>query len=556
MTDLSNLRSRAGRILWHELPEEYRYRDNPTEGELGDLEAFLHSSGHLLDLLRATTEQAHADSFAEEIDGRLIQPWLLPYLAELVGATLVAPDPTQRAAELNNAVTWYKSKGTLSAIDGVADVVGGTETVSREGWRHVLTTPRMSLPPFTTPPDTAAGEAMTDSMMPRGCPDFARPSRAVKDPDGTNPLFRLKAAQDAGDDAADVFWKVHNPSGIPCFAGSFDDTTLRTPDLRDPDGSGEIGPHPRRTLIHVRPPQGMFAEAVPLAPADLDVKATLEAAATGSDGSLLITAEAVCAHLGLPVASRIRIPLNANFPLPANHYIARGILLFGGHTITLNQGASLEAEDCAIPRLSVLGTHLSPAGERPIVSMTNCLTQNVMATNGLVRLVYTTATGTIEAARLQASDSIITAVGDTLTCSGDGDGPFSCVRYSSIGLSSEMTPGERACLGPTNTQIAPNFVRLWLPDLTAENEDEADPRCVLRPAEFGEPGFGVLDLTTPTALTQGAEDNGEMGAHHDHFHSAAIRALTTKLETFLPLGQEIACFYDPLLAQTPPQVDP
>ncbi|MEM0991358.1 MAG: hypothetical protein AAGK00_21020, partial [Pseudomonadota bacterium] len=253
MTDLSALRSRSGRILWHELPEEYRYRDNGTDEELGDLEAFLHASGHLLDLLRATTEQAHADSFAEAVDGKLIQPWLLPYLAELVGAQLVAPDPTQRAAELNNAVTWYKSKGTLSAIDSVADVVGGTETVSREGWRHVLTTPRMSLPPFTTAPNTAAGEAMTDSMMPRGCPDFTRPSRAVQDPKGTNPLFRLKAGGNSGD----VFWKVHNPGGIPCFPGSYDDTTLRTPDLRDPDGSADIGPHPRRTLIHVRPPQGM-----------------------------------------------------------------------------------------------------------------------------------------------------------------------------------------------------------------------------------------------------------------------------------------------------------
>ncbi len=41
--------SRAGRILWRELPEEYRYRDlSPTDGEPGDLELYLHGFGHLL----------------------------------------------------------------------------------------------------------------------------------------------------------------------------------------------------------------------------------------------------------------------------------------------------------------------------------------------------------------------------------------------------------------------------------------------------------------------------------------------------------------------------
>ncbi|MEM1303007.1 MAG: hypothetical protein AAGH17_10510, partial [Pseudomonadota bacterium] len=159
--------------------------------------------------------------------------------------------------------------------------------------------------------------------------------------------------------------------------------------------------------------------------------------------------------------------------------------------------------------------------------------------------------------------SILTDVGDTLTCSGEGDGPFSCVRYSSIGFVGPLTPGERACLGPTNTRVTPDFIRLWLPDPDAAPEPAPDPNdppkqppCVLRTPVFGEPGFGVLDLTTSPALTEGAEDNGEMGAHHSQFHSAAIRALKAKLETFLPLGQEIACFYDPLLAQTPPQPDP
>ena len=53
--------SRAGHLLYRDLPEECRYRDAaPAEGELGDLEAYLHGFGHLLDLVRHTTEQAYA----------------------------------------------------------------------------------------------------------------------------------------------------------------------------------------------------------------------------------------------------------------------------------------------------------------------------------------------------------------------------------------------------------------------------------------------------------------------------------------------------------------
>ncbi len=116
--ELDDLRTAAGRILNRELPEEYRFRDELRGGETGDLEAYLHGFGHLLDLVRATIEQAHADSFAEPVDLTLdpdvppearrvlsIQPWLIPYFAELVGAELVAPDPARRTEELNTAVT-------------------------------------------------------------------------------------------------------------------------------------------------------------------------------------------------------------------------------------------------------------------------------------------------------------------------------------------------------------------------------------------------------------------------------------------------------------------
>ena len=107
---IDDILTRAGHHMWRELPEEYRYRDlPPVAGEPSDLAAYLHGLGHLLDLIRGTTEQLYADSFAEVVDdrsgGRQIQSWLLPYLGDLIGADLVAPDPPPPAPALPSSAT-------------------------------------------------------------------------------------------------------------------------------------------------------------------------------------------------------------------------------------------------------------------------------------------------------------------------------------------------------------------------------------------------------------------------------------------------------------------
>ena len=146
----ADLLTRAGKLLYRELPEEYRYRDpRPVDGDLGDLEAYLHGFGSLLDLLRGTTEQAYADAFAEVADnGRSIQPWLIPYLAELVGAELRAPDPEDRMRELNETVSWYKSKGCAQSVRDRRRLFRARDGGGR-GLAQYAACPRMTLPPFT-----------------------------------------------------------------------------------------------------------------------------------------------------------------------------------------------------------------------------------------------------------------------------------------------------------------------------------------------------------------------------------------------------------------------
>jgi hypothetical protein len=545
----TDLRSRAGHLLYAELPEEYRYRDPaPTDGEFGDLEAYLHGFGHLLDLIRGTTEQAYADAFSEEADnGRNIQTWLIPYLADLLGAELNAPDPDARREELNNAVTWYKSKGSLKAIDHISDVVARNESVVIEGWRHTLTTPRMTLPPFTAPAASiGSGDPAEAPGIPQGTPDFRYQNRAIRDPEGSNPLYALRRPRrDAfGRKMAPeaTFWTPGDRRGAPCFPGAYDDTSMRTPDVRAP-GYADPGPNPKRTLIHVRPPEGYFAHGLngTITPPHVSHLVIDEA----ESGTQTFGPREVFRALGLleePTVNDLiedgeiqfpdRLIVTGNLTIPAGTDVHFRGLLFTG-SIRLDDPATRVTFDrCAIERLVIEHSTAEPS-----VRATDCLFNSIRGGVGFAELVYCTVLGEAELERVRASDCIFNGPLVDLSCSGNE----TCIRYSRVpDLLALASCG--ADKSPSNTDADPNFIRLWF-------EDGGD--CVLRPALFGEPGAGVLDLTSSEAVLAGAEDEGEMGACHHMYHAAQIRALRLKLTDYLPLGQEIAIRYDPHLARLP-----
>lgn len=549
--DPSDLKSRAGQLLYRELPEEFRYRDAPpAPGELGDLEAYLHGFGHLLDLIRGTTEQAYADAFAEPADnGREIQSWLIPYLAELVGAELRAPDPDSRRRELNETVSWFKSKGSLQAVDEISDVVSGAETFVVEGWRRTLATPRMALPPFTAPFEAmAAGISLTESGLPLGTPDVRRINRAVVNPDGSNPLFALRVPQRdefARElDPTVVFWRPLDRRAAPCFAGAYDDTSVRTPDLREPD-TQDLGPHPGRTLIHVRPPDGLFARGIngpTLSPtvADLPIDATVTQRQTFGPQQVFralgLLDDAVADDLLLDgdIVLPDRIIITGDLSIPAGTDIAFEGLMFTGSVSIDDPDTRVSFERCAVERLL-----LTEASGEPAVTATDCLFNSIRGGVGFAQLVYCTVLEVAELTQLWASDCIFNGPLPDLDCT-DGS---SCIRYSRV-PDLQALAACAADKAPSNTDDDPNFIRLWF--------EEGDS-CVLRPALFGEPGAGVLNLTSSDAIRSGAEDEGEMGAYHHMFHAARVRALRLKLTDYLPFGQEIATRYDPYLFRPPAQ---
>ncbi len=544
MITIDDLKTRAGLLLYRQLPEEYRFLDPEDGDEPGDLEAYIHGLGHLLDLIRGTTEQAYADAFAEPVDlvsdefggHREIQTWLLPYLAELVGAELLAPNPDDRRDELNNAVTWFKTKGTLRNIDSISDVVSGAETVVVEGWKRLLVTPRIGLPPFTGPAGLIGdGDPLGAPALPLGTPDMRYTNRAIVDPDGANPLYRLTEQQrDADgillDDPLVTFWKSRTRDGVPCFAGAYDDTAARTPDLRNPDYP-DVGPHPRRSIIHVRPPFGFFEPGLRTValpggsnPLGLDT--------TNTEQFQSFDPADVLAAIGQPLGEDDPVPdkivVTGNLTIPADLLVGFENILFTGKiTVTANNVAEtrLRLERCAVAQ-----ANLGLPGDNPMLEATDCLFGEILSASGYAQLVYCTVMGETHLERLLASDCLF--VGDLVDVKCGGE--KTCIRYSRLPDLAALA-GCTAEKSPTNTTDDPNFIRLHFKD----GDD-----CVVRPAIFGEPGCAVLDLTTSKTIRQGAEDEGEMGAYHHLYHSAQLRAVKQKLTDFLPLGQEVAIRYD------------
>jgi len=75
--------------------------------------------------------------------------------------------------------------------------------------------------------------------------------------------------------------------------------------------------------------------------------------------------------------------------------------------------------------------------------------------------------------------------------------------------------------------------------------------AVRRIARFGEPGCAVLHPATPESVRFGAEDGGEMGAHHGWRYSLLVAAVLDKLKEFIPVGMEAVIAPDLRLHRAP-----
>ena len=491
---MNDPQSVIGRQLYRLLPEVYRTRDSTDkDGGPRDLQNYLDSCGQLLDRVARTLEQRLADSFPDGHDGiGPAQTWILPYLAELFDARLVSPAPTGRARELGNAIRWRQRKGTLAAVEQIAQAVSGTEVELQEGWKRIIRTPRMGQPML---PPLAFGDTRqyktanpADSARQPGLPvatiDFRRPSRAVTNSDQTHPLGRFSNFV-----GKPRFWVHVNPFGSPCFPDSYEDVSLRTIDLRTPDWRrGHI--HPRRVLLFAPPPIGFFKpgwEKEPATTGDLTFSIDQPHVVEGQifDGKLTVS------------SGRLTLRRCA----------VRELVI---QSADADDGPSLIAEDCLFDKVTVSRT---------------------------ARLEYCTVLSSFETQRIQASDCIFVR---DVTFTDPVQESRGCIRFSRI---SQNTSEVEKLSSFDNTTRKPVFFHLPVCD---------GDTLVLNEAAFGEPGCGVLHPATSDAICFGAEDRGEMGVYHRQHHCLRQAAVLEKLKDFLPLGIEAVWIPDPRLLQPPP----
>ncbi len=482
-----NLQTAIGKQLYYSLPEVYRSRD------AGDLAAYLDACGELLDRLRATLDQFLADSFPDNppAGGRACQPWLLPYFAQLLDVRLFSPDEKGRRTEVAQAVAWRQRKGTLTAIEQIAEAVGQMEVEVQEGWRRTAMTPRLDTPRL--PAGALGEEAAWDDYfqhplwaarhpdLPAATVDLRYPTRAMQlaVPAGTNPANpAAKLTRFAGQP---VWWRQVNPHGAPCFPGSYEDVSRRTVDLRTPDWR-QGHSHPRRVILYAPPPPGIVA----------------------------------------PVQGGTT--LSEDRPQVLENLVIDGVLTVTGGTVMVKR--------CAIRTVEIS----VPAGdlETPALSADDSIFGEVRA-EGLVRLEHGTVLDRLECGRLQASDSLLP---DDLSLPAATAAKPHCVRFSRI-------PGKFSVANLLSYRTTPERPVFYEFDF---NEGGG---MVQRTARIGEAGCGVLHPAAPAAIRFGAEDGGEMGAYHAWRYCLLMAAVLDKLKDFLPVGMEAVIVPDQRLTSLP-----
>jgi hypothetical protein len=216
-----------------------------------------------------------------------IQPWLVPYVAELFGAELLAPDDEGRRRELGAAVWLAKRRGTKAALEAAAEAILREPVVVVDGGSRALYAPSLRTPLAThhelaglwhpadavilrqpIPPAAPAThiQGFADSRpgrhagLPAGAPDTRRIMRAVRATVG-RPGADVRPARAADGTDRLVPFVVRDRRGWACFPDTHEDRTLRAPDMRAPRVHRPrftALKRPDAVTLFVRPPAGIF----------------------------------------------------------------------------------------------------------------------------------------------------------------------------------------------------------------------------------------------------------------------------------------------------------
>jgi hypothetical protein len=124
------------RRLYDSLPALYKLDDerarHATPPQRGDLELFTSVLAVPLAVIRQSIEELYADLFIDSASD-----WVLPYLADMVGTTLVFPDPASNRRDIRGTVGWRQRKGTPAMLQDLGQELTGQLVVAQEGWQRL-----------------------------------------------------------------------------------------------------------------------------------------------------------------------------------------------------------------------------------------------------------------------------------------------------------------------------------------------------------------------------------------------------------------------------------
>ena len=165
----------------------------------------------------------------------------------------------------------------------------------------------------------------------------------------------------------------------------------------------------------------------------------------------------------------------------------------------------------------------------------------VLCAHATIAVARSTIVGQVQAHAIElAEDSLF--LGTLFVCRRQ----HGCIRFSYVG------PGSRT---PRRFQCQPDLVEAAVLARFERGEITAAERDVLRARErvrvepefnstrYGDPTYGQLTSTCAREITQGAEDQSEMGAFHDLFQPQRAANLRARLAEFAPAGVETAVVF-------------
>ena len=134
-----DIRKYVTQLLFRGAPAYFRAEDQSPAGR-DELLQLLEILAAPLAIARQSIEELHADLFIDSADA-----WVLRYLAEMVGTTLIFPDADSNRRDIRSTVAFRRRKGTPLMLQDMGETLTGQMVMTQEGWRLVQMTQDLNL---------------------------------------------------------------------------------------------------------------------------------------------------------------------------------------------------------------------------------------------------------------------------------------------------------------------------------------------------------------------------------------------------------------------------